>query len=136
MPRLPARGPSTHAPSVQPVYDGFDRSTWRNPWALYDELRAFDPVHRSPRGFWVLTRFSDVFEAARDTTTFSSAQGLTFTNEREELGLAPTIVMMDPPDHTRFRRLVTKGFTPRQVATLEPALCQYAGARLDDLIAA
>ena len=72
----------------------------------------------------------------RDTATFSSAQGLTFTNEIEELGLAPTIVMMDPPDHTRFRRLVSRGFTPRQVHEIEPAVRAFVNDRIDELLAA
>src|SRR4051812_46372938 len=104
---------------VEPVYHPFGRDTWRDPFTLYQQLRDEDPVHRSPHGYWVLTRFDDVFNAARDTTTFSSAQGLTFVNERERLGLAPTVVMMDPPDHTQYRRLVSRGFTPRQVADIE-----------------
>jgi cytochrome P450 len=123
-------------PVTPTVYEGFGRATWRDPWPVYAELRRSDPVHRSPRGFWVLSRFADVFEAARDTATFSSAQGLTFTNEVEALGLAPTIVMMDPPDHTRYRRLVTKGFTPRQVATLGPELRSYVAGRVHELVTA
>ena len=112
------------------AYEPFGRATWRDPYPLYARLRDEDPVHRSPRGFWVLSRFEDVWEAARDTDTFSSAQGLTFRNEVEELGLAPTLVMMDPPDHTRYRRLVNRGFTPRRVTELEPELRSYVYDRV------
>jgi cytochrome P450 family 130 len=77
-----------------------------------------------------------VFRAARDTDTFSSAQGLTFRNEVEDLGLAPTIVMMDPPDHTHYRRLVNRGFTPRQVDEIEPAVREFAATRIEELRAA
>jgi len=118
------------------VYEPFGRDTWRDPYPLYQRLRDEDPVHRSPHGFWVLSRFEDVFRAARDTETFSSASGLTFSNEVEELGLKPTIVMMDPPDHTRYRRLVNRGFTPRQVTDLEPSLRAYVIDRITDLQAA
>jgi cytochrome P450 len=117
------------------VYEPFGRDTWRDPFALYRRLRDEDPVHRSPHGFWVLSRFEDVFAAARDTETFSSAQGLTVVNEVEELGLNPTIVMMDPPDHTRYRRLVNRGFTPRQVSDLEPQLRAYVVDRIAELAA-
>jgi cytochrome P450 family 130 len=117
------------------VYKPFGKDTWRDPFGLYRHLRDHDPVHRSPHGFWVLSRFRDVFDAARDTTTYSSAQGLTFVNEREQLGLAPTIVMMDPPDHTRYRRLVNRGFTPRHVEEVEPQVRAFVKERLEALAA-
>jgi cytochrome P450 family 130 len=115
------------------AYRPFGRETWRDPFTLYQRLRDEEPVHRSPVGVWVLSRFDDVFRAARDTATFSSAQGLTFLNEREELRLAPTIVMMDPPDHTHYRRLANRGFTPRQVAELEPEVRAFVRRRLREL---
>jgi len=115
------------------VYTPFGRDTWRDPFTLYRRLRDEDPVHRSPDGYWVLSRFQHVFDAARDTTTFSSAHGLTFHDEREELGLAPTIVMMDPPDHSRSRRLVSRSFTRRHVAGLEADLRPLVRARLRQL---
>jgi cytochrome P450 len=115
-------------------YRPFGRDTWRDPYPLYARLRDEDPVHRAPGGWWVLSRFADVWDAVRDTATFSSASGLTFTNEVEELGLAPTIVMMDPPDHTRYRRLVSRGFTPRHVDELEPQLRAYVRDRVDALV--
>jgi cytochrome P450 len=119
------------------VYVPFGAETWRDPWPLYAALRDEDPVHWSEAaGVWVLTRFEDVFAAARDTATYSSAHGLTFTDERELAGLLPTIVMMDPPDHTTYRRLVSRGFTPRAVADIEPAVRAYLTERLDELLAA
>ena len=102
-------------------YRPFGRETWRDPYPLYRRLRDEDPVHRSPGGYWVLTRFQHVFDAARDTATFSSAHGLTFDDESANLGVQ-TMVFMDPPEHTRYRRLVSRGFTPRNVERLEPAL--------------
>jgi cytochrome P450 len=117
-------------------YRPFGRDTWRDPHPLYARLRDDDPVHRAPGGWWVLSRFADVWDALRDTATFSSASGLTFTNEVAELGLAPTIVMMDPPDHTRYRRLVSRGFTPRHVDELEPQLRAYVRDRVDALVEA
>jgi cytochrome P450 len=113
------------------------REGWRAPWAMYAALRDHDPVHHVvPGDYWVLSRFADVFAAARDTATFSSAQGLTFEyGEREKAGLAEAdpMVMMDPPDHTAFRRLVGKGFTPRHVAEIEPAVRAFVVERLERL---
>jgi len=115
------------------AYEPFDRDTWRDPFTLYRRLRDEDPVHKSPHGFWVLTRFQHVLEAVKDTATFSSANGLTFQNEREVLHIPPTIVMMDPPDHTRYRRLADRGFTPRRTAELEPALRRFVVERIENL---
>jgi cytochrome P450 len=104
---------------------------------MYAALRDHDPVHHVDAGdYWVLSRFRDVFDAARDTTTFSSAQGLTFEyDELQKAGLADArpMVMLDPPDHTGFRRLVGKGFTPRHVQEIEPAVRAFVVERLERL---
>ena len=105
---------------------------------MYAELREHDPVHRvEPErghgGYWVLSRFGDVYDAARDTATFSSARGLTVTDGEAELDLVRDfrpMVMQDPPDHTLFRRMVSRGFTPRQVSELEPQVRAFVRSRL------
>ncbi len=114
-------------------YRPFGRETWRDPYPLYRRLRDEDPVHRSPAGYWVLSRFDDVYRAARDTATLSSAQGLTFRDETTELGLLPTIVMMDPPEHTTYRSLVSRDFTPRRVQQLESAVRGFVRDRMAHL---
>jgi cytochrome P450 len=112
--------------------------TWADPWAEYAALRDHDPVHHvvpeqhPDRDWFVLSRHADVLAAAVDTETFSSAQGLTTAyGELEAIGLAePPMVMQDPPAHTAFRKLVARGFTPRQVADLEPSVRAFVRARL------
>lgn len=114
--------------------------SWRDPWPMYASLRERDPAHHVIDGdYWVLSRFDDVFAAARDTSTFSSAQGLTFHyGERESAGIdeVSPMVMMDPPEHTEFRRMVGKGFTPRHVAEIEPMVRSFVVERIDRLRAA
>ena len=111
--------------------------TWRDPFGMYAVLRDDDPVHHVVDGdYWVLSRFADVFAAARDTATFSSAQGLTFHyGDIDAAGLAEAtpMVMLDPPEHTEFRRLVARGFTPRQVAAIEPDVRSFVVDRLEGL---
>jgi cytochrome P450 len=119
--------------------------TWADPWPMYQALRDKDPVHhvvpadRPQHDYWVLSRHADVWSAARDHETFSSAQGLTVNyGELEMIGLAdnPPFVMQDPPTHTEFRKLVSRGFTPRQVEAVEPAVRRFVVERLERLRAA
>ncbi|MCW2750105.1 MAG: cytochrome monooxygenase [Aeromicrobium sp.] len=109
---------------------------------MYAALREQDPVHRvipvrdPSADYWVLSRHRDVFEAARDPETFSSASGLTVEyDELDKIGLRdnPPFVMQDPPTHTEFRRTVSRGFTPRQVISVEPAVRAFVVDRLDRL---
>ncbi|TYL45621.1 cytochrome P450 [Nocardioides sp. BGMRC 2183] len=115
-------------------------TTWSDFWPMYAALREHDPVHHAAaRDHWVLTRHADVFAAVRDHERFSSAQGLTTArDELARIGLAdnPPMVMTDPPTHTAFRRLVSRGFTPRQVEAVEPAVRAFVIERLERLIAA
>ena len=110
---------------------------WRDPFPMYRDLRDQDPVHHAEGGdHWVLSRFRHVFDAARDTERFSSAQGLTFLYDdvaAAGLDAVRPMVFLDPPDHTEFRRLVAKGFTPRQVAEIEPAVRAFAVERIEAL---
>ena len=119
------------------IFQARSGETWRDPFGMYRALRDHDPVHHVEDGdYWVLSRFSDVFDAARDPATFSSAQGLTFTyGEREKIGLdtAAPLVMLDPPEHTAFRRLVSHAFTPRHVSALEPLIRQFVVERLEQV---
>ncbi|WP_208029293.1 cytochrome P450 [Rhabdothermincola sediminis] len=113
------------------VYDPADPATIRSPFDTYRRLREEAPLYHLGGRVWVLSRFADVFAAARDTETFSSAQGLSYEGgDIESLGLLPTIVMMDPPEHTAYRRLVSRGFTPRRVAGLEPAVRAFVVERI------
>lgn len=108
---------------------------WRDPFTMYRDLRDHDPVHHVERGdYWVLSRYRHVFDAARDTERFSSAQGLTHLYDDVATAGLDTVrpmVFLDPPEHTEFRRLVAKGFTPRQVAEIEPAVREFAAERIE-----
>jgi cytochrome P450 len=109
---------------------------------MYRALRDHDPVHHVvPEGhpdddYYVLSRHADIWAAARDHETFSSAQGLTVNyDELELIGLQdnPPMVMQDPPVHTEFRKLVARGFTPRQVEAVEPKVREFVVERIERL---
>ncbi|MBL1075937.1 cytochrome P450 [Nocardia sp. 2] len=119
--------------------------TWRDPWPMYSALREHDPVHRViPEGhaehdFYVLSRHADIYAAARDPETFSSASGLTVDYvglEAAGVGQHRPFVFMDPPEHTDFRRRVSPGFTPRQVNSVEPEVRKFVVERIERLRAA
>lgn len=128
--------------SHQPRFELATAATWPNPWPMYAALREHDPVHHvvppaaPDHDYYVLSRHADVWGAARDHETFSSAQGLTVNyGELELIGLAdnPPFVMQDPPTHTEFRKLVARGFTPRQVEAVEPAVRAFVVERIEAL---
>ncbi|KUI30714.1 cytochrome P450 [Mycobacterium sp. GA-2829] len=128
--------------SHQPRFQLATADTWADPWPMYAALRDHDPVHHvvpaaaPDLDYYVLSRHADVWRAARDHETFSSAQGLTVNyNELELIGLAdnPPFVMQDPPTHIEFRKLVARGFTPRQVEAVEPAVRGFVVERLEAL---
>lgn len=116
-------------------------ATWPDPWPMYRALRDHDPVHHvrtdnPDHDYYVLSRHADIWAAARDHRTFSSAQGLTVNyGELEMIGLTdnPPMVMQDPPVHTEFRKLVSRGFTPRQVEAVEPKVREFVIERIERL---
>lgn len=128
--------------SAPPVFTPHTADTWHDPFPLYRALRDAGPVHRADPlpgeelEYYVLPRHADVWEALRDPGTFSSAQGLTLHyGDLEKIGLQdnPPMVMQDPPVHTEFRRLVSRGFTPRQVEAIEPDVRAFVVDRLEHL---
>src|SRR5271154_1098424 len=130
--------------SHAPRFHLANAQTWANPWPMYRALRDHDPVHhvvpahKPEDGSSALTRHADIWAAARDHETFSSAKGLTVNyGDLEMIGLQdnPPMVMQDPPVHTEFRKLVARGFTPRQVEAVEPKVREFVVERLDRLLA-
>ena len=115
------------------------------PHEWFAHLRAHDPVfwHDEPDGpgFWVITKHEDVRAIGRDPATFSSDQARGGVAPIEgpaadeaEVPFKP-LLMMDPPEHTRYRKLVNRGFTPRIITALEPHLRDLAAEILDSAVA-
>ncbi len=120
------------------VYDPYSPALRRDPYPTYRRLRDDAPLHHDEaRGFYVLSRFSDVYAAVRDPATFSSASGLTFEDDEiRRLNIPPTIVMMDPPRHTAFRALISKAFTPRRVLDQDAPIRAFVVDRIERIRAA
>jgi len=120
---------ATHAP----LFDPFT-ALQPDPYPAYRDLRDAHPVYEVPgRDVWVLSRFEDVDAALRDPATFSSARGVSL--DAAERSLVPLLLTMDPPRHDQLRRLVSRAFTPRRVADLEPRIRELAAELLDQFVA-
>ena len=119
------------------AFNPFDPEFRKNPHPFYDKLRELEPVHITPLGFVVLTRYDDVVNTLRNND-FSRDIELNadlpetptrkFKRENER---SKSMLNLDPPDHTRLRRLVSKSFTPSAIEKLRPRIQQL----VDDSIA-
>ncbi len=106
-----------------------------DPYPTYHRLRTEDPVHQSPLGFWVLTRYEDVVASLRDPrmikepiAAFVAAR---FGLQAPPLGMGLSMLDRDPPDHTRLRGLVSKAFTPRVIEQMRSHIQQIVDGLLD-----
>ncbi|MEY4606955.1 MAG: hypothetical protein RLY45_1715 [Actinomycetota bacterium] len=127
------------------LFNPFDPAFRADPYPFYDRLREVDPVHRSPFGNVVLTRYADVArtlrgaEFARDVEANTElraddprrARRERFRQRLEEGTVAKSILNLDPPDHTRLRRLVSLAFTPTAIERLRPRVQQLVDDVLD-----
>jgi len=119
------------------IFNPFDPVTRADPYPVYRRLREEDPVHRSPLGIWILSRYADIEPRLRDprfsndirnanSLPLAAAEGVEERLERR----SKVMLFVDPPDHTRLRGLVNKAFTPRTVETLRPRAQEI----VDDLL--
>jgi cholest-4-en-3-one 26-monooxygenase len=116
--------------------------TWgdRVPHAEFARLRRDAPVfwHEEPddTGFWAVTKYDDIVAISRDHETFSTELGGTFIPTQEPQSLEQmrlSILNMDPPKHERFRKLVSAGFTRRQIQRLIEQIDHHAKEIVDDI---
>lgn len=122
------------------LWDPFDPAFRADPYPYYDRLRAEAPVYRAPTGQLVLTRYADVFATLRSSdvsrdveanASFDEADEVAVRRRARRRGGAKTILNLDPPDHTRLRRLVSKAFTPRAIEQLRPRIESMVDEVLD-----
>ncbi len=111
------------------------------PFEAFRELRRRAPVawhpHRDGPGFLALTGYDEILAVSRDSTTWSSqTAGVFFEVPRpeDEFQLALMMLTMDPPRHTKLRSLISKGFTPRQVAKLNKHVADMARQIVDEVV--
>jgi cholest-4-en-3-one 26-monooxygenase len=123
--------------------DLFDPGVYVNgvPHDMYRVLRREAPVYRHPEpdgpGFWALTKYDDVVTVSMDQGLYSSWLGGTNipTMEPEAMTMLRTLMLnMDPPEHTKFRRLVSKGFTPKIINELDHHIRDITNGIIDEVI--
>jgi cytochrome P450 len=140
---LTIEGPADDAVLFNPFEPGY--FDW--PYPHYARVREADPVHLSPLGIWMLFSYEDCFTLLRDphlSVELAKAQAINpdgvryrFAELREvepDLELGPpsrSILEIDPPDHTRIRKLMSSVFTPRRVAELRPEIQRLVDEALD-----
>ena len=129
------------------TFNPFDPETLQCPWPHYAKMRAEEPVlHIESLGMYFVTRHDLVSEVIRDVATYSSLFGNTSmplpAEAREKMlevlaegyPRVPTMLTADPPTHTRYRRLVSKAFTPRAITDLEPVIRAITTRLIDSWI--
>jgi cytochrome P450 len=118
------------------LFNPMDPEFVADPYPMYHRLRAEDPVHHSPLGFWVLTRYPDVLAMLRDPRLIKEPIAA-FVAARFGVAVPPglglSMLDRDPPDHTRLRGLVSKAFTPRALERLRPEIQQIVDGLLDEV---
>ncbi|MGW0774603.1 cytochrome P450 family protein [Streptomyces sp. NPDC002835] len=123
--------------------------TWEfatDPYPAYAWLREHSPVHRTrlPSGVeaWLVTRYADARQALADQRLSKNpahhaepehAKGKTGIPGERKAELMTHLLNIDPPDHTRLRRLVSKAFTPRRVAEFAPRVQELTDRLIDDI---
>ena len=110
---------------IDPSYKGDPHPIWRR---LRDEAPVY---YNEERDFFALSRFADVDAAHRNPRTFSSAHGTVLEVMTADMHSEDLMIFMDPPDHTRLRRLVSKAFTPRRIGLLEADIRLLCAELLD-----
>lgn len=104
-------------------WDPYDVELDVDPYPTWRAMRDHDPVYRNEKyDFWALSRYADVEFAHRQPGQYLSSHGVTLEQLSPQKKQTAMMIMNDPPEHTRLRSIVSRAFTPRRVADLEPAV--------------
>lgn len=126
----------TAAPEV--YYDPYDFGIDDDPYPIWKALRDDHPLYYNEKfNFYALSRFRDVEAALKDWQTLSSAKGTLLELIKADIEMPPgTIIFEDPPNHTLHRGLLSRVFTPRRMAAIEPEVRAFCARSLDPLVGA
>ena len=116
---------STEESSCPLHFDHYDYALQDDPYPTYARLRREAPLfHNEEHDFWVMSRHEDINRAFRTDGIYSNRRGVSLDESawNENAHLVMSFLGMDPPEQTRLRKLVSRGFTPRRVAEMEPRI--------------
>ncbi len=119
-------------------YDPYDVDIDADPYPTFRRLRDEAPLyHNAEHDFYAVSRFDDVERGLMDPATFISGRGGILELIKAGIEMPPGILIFeDPPTHTVHRRLLSRMFTPKRVAALEPKIRAFCARTLDPLVGA
>ena len=117
-------------------YDPYDVGINADPYPVYRRLREEAPLYYNEAyDFYAVSRFDDVARGLLDPQSHPSGRGVILELIKADAEIPPgTLIFEDPPRHTVYRRLLSRVFTPRRVAELEPKIRELCAASLDPLV--
>jgi hypothetical protein len=115
-------------------FDHYDHALQDDPYPVYARLRSEAPLyHNEEHDFWVMSRHEDINKAFRTDGVFSNKMGVSLDPSawNPQAHVVMSFLGMDPPEQTRLRKLVSRGFTPRRVAEMEPQIRRLCNRYLE-----
>jgi cytochrome P450 len=117
-------------------WDPFNQDYYPDPYPVYKRMREEAPLyHNEEYGFYAVSRYDDVQRVFSDRETFSSARGDVYEHIKSNTPIPRGMfIAEDPPLHTVHRGVLTRVFTPKRMAALEPKVREYCARALDPLV--
>jgi cytochrome P450 len=117
-------------------YDQYSVEINADPYPVYRRLREEAPVYyNDTHDFFAVSRFEDVEKGLLDAQTYISGKGAVLEIIKADIDIPPGVIIFeDPPTHTIHRRLLSRAFTPRRVAELEPKIREFCAHSLEPLV--
>jgi cytochrome P450 len=117
-------------------YDPYDFEIDTDPYPIWRQLREEQPLYYNEKyDFFAVSRFDDVEQGLKDPRTYSSAKGSILELIKSGMEIPPgSIIFEDPPDHGVHRGLLSRVFTPKKMAAIEPKVREFCAATLDPLV--
>jgi cytochrome P450 len=119
-------------------FDHYDYALQDDPYPVYARLRQEAPLyHNEEHDFWVMSRHEDIHRAFRTDGVYSNRMGVSLDESawNEHAHVVMSFLGMDPPEQTRLRKLVSRGFTPKRVAAMEPQIRRLCNHYLEPALA-
>ncbi len=124
------------------IFNPLDPAFIRDPYPTYRQLQTQAPVYRTPLGVWLVSRYRDVSQVLRDPRFEHRFDDMARRRGGARAATSPAfqslsrwLIVLNPPDHTRLRALLAKGFTARRVEALRPQVQAVIDSLIDDIVA-